>query len=64
MTDGKLKKGNSVLYLASYCDDDDPTCTDDMPCLECLKMSNVAVLKEDCAAEIRGGYEYLRGVAT
>ncbi len=31
-----------VLLLASYCGDDDPSCTDDLPCLECLKMCNIA----------------------
>ncbi len=31
-----------ILLLASYCGGDNPECSDNHPCIECLKMSNVA----------------------
>jgi hypothetical protein len=31
-----------VLLLASYCETDDPDCSEERPCNECLRMCNVA----------------------
>lgn len=31
-----------VLLIASYCVEDNPECTDDRPCSDCLRMCNVA----------------------
>jgi hypothetical protein len=42
----KLERPRKVLLLASYCGDDDPTCTDDRPCVECLQMCNVFEVTE------------------
>ncbi|MDR6431245.1 putative ATP-dependent serine protease [Brucella pseudogrignonensis] len=30
-----------VLFFCSYCGDDDPACTDQAPCADCLAMCNV-----------------------
>lgn len=51
-----------VLLLASYCGDDDPTCTDDLPCLDCLKMCNVVSMRQR-VAENFGGWDYNRDLA-
>ena len=48
-----------VLILASYCAGDPPDCTDAAPCLECLKMCNVATMAGPVVA-IRGGWDYVR----
>jgi hypothetical protein len=32
-----------ILILASYCGDDDQSCVDTRPCLDCLQMCNVAL---------------------
>lgn len=34
-----------VLLLCSYCDDDTPGCTADLPCLDCLKMCNIVTMR-------------------
>lgn len=47
-----------VLLLASYCDND-PSCTDDLPCLDCLKMCNIATMRGR-PAENLGGWEFNR----
>ena len=31
-----------VLLIASYCGEDNPDCTEDRPCNDCLRMCNVA----------------------
>ncbi len=33
-----------VLIITSYCGDDNPECTEDRPCNDCLRMCNVAVV--------------------
>ena len=48
------------LLLASYCDADDPDCTEDYPCHDCLKMCNVFVAHTDRPVELMtniGGWE-------
>jgi hypothetical protein len=42
-----------VLVLASYCGDDNEKCSDDIPCVDCLLMSNVA--------EVKVGVEHIVG---
>ena len=37
-----LPRKRRVLILASYCGGDDPNCTEQTPCNECLRMCNVA----------------------
>ena len=46
-----------VLLLCSYCGEDDANCTDEAPCVECLKMCNVAMVSGDM--EVLGGLDYL-----
>lgn len=38
-------KDRLVLLMTSYCGDN-PECTDYRPCLDCLKMCNIAILQE------------------
>lgn len=53
-------KVRKVLLLTSYCEDDDnPTCTDEFPCVECLQMCNV-VLVEISMEHVVGSFAYLR----
>lgn len=47
-----------VLILASYCGGENPECSDDYPCLDCLKMCNVATATG--VFRILGGLDYLR----
>ena len=46
-----------VLLLASYCDDDDPACTDDLPCLDCLKMCNLVEMRGPVRENL-GGWDF------
>jgi hypothetical protein len=46
--------------MASYCGDDNPNCTSNSPCMDCINMSNVVKLDEDCLVSIEGGFEYLK----
>ena len=36
-----------MLLMASYCDNDNPKCTDELPCEDCLKMSNIVLIPKD-----------------
>lgn len=56
-----MKKGKRIIILASYCGGETEKCTDDLPCRDCLGMSNVATITEDAGVEAIGGYEYLKG---
>ena len=49
-----------LLLLTSYCKE--PGCTDDLPCLECLKMSNVIEVDQKHIKQVTsfGGWDYLR----
>lgn len=38
-----------VLFFCSYCGDDDPACTDQAPCADCLAVSNVFEVEMDGA---------------
>lgn len=51
-----------VLLLASYCGDDDSTCTDDLPCMDCLKMCNIASMRGKPTDNL-GGWDYNRDLA-
>lgn len=46
-----------VLLLCSYCGEDNPECSDDSPCVECLQMCNVAEV--DGEINVLGGLEYI-----
>ena len=46
-----------VLILASYCGDDNPDCTEERPCDECLGMCNVALAEGKM--QVLGGLDYL-----
>jgi len=35
-------KKRQVLLLASYCGNDNPNCSEERPCYECLQMCNIA----------------------
>lgn len=48
-----------VLLLASYCGGDPPTCTDETPCDDCLRMCNVAEV-DDAGMEVIAGLDFLR----
>lgn len=56
------KQEMRVLILASYCVDNNKECTDDMPCIECLKMCNVATIEGEHKVRVFGGYDYLKGL--
>lgn len=52
-------KKTRVLLLCSHCGDENPECSDDFPCPECLQECNVAevlVALED----VRGGFDFLK----
>ena len=51
-----------VLLLCSYCGDDNPECSNDFPCPECLQMNNVAEVDVDAIQieRVFGGLEYLK----
>lgn len=49
-----------VLLLASYCGDDNSECSDDSPCVDCLKMCNVAIAGSD-SFTVLGGLDTYRG---
>lgn len=53
----KIKK-IKVLLLASYCVEEDTNCTEELPCIECLKMCNVAEI-EGKITKVLGGFDYL-----
>ena len=51
-----------VLLLASYCGDDDLSCTDDLPCLDCLKKCDIVTVRGP-PTENLGGWDYNRDLA-
>lgn len=51
-----------VLLLASYCGTDGDGCTDDLPCLDCLKMCNIVTVRGP-PTENLGGWDYNRQLA-
>ena len=57
-----LKPGTKILILAGYCQDEKnyPLCTDDLPCIECLQMDNIGILKNEVLVDVIGGWEYLK----
>lgn len=55
-----IPKGTRILALASYCDDN-PDCSKDFPCDECLHDCNVFETTEDVMMQSHGGsLGYLR----
>lgn len=48
-----------VLLLASYCGDDDPACTDSVPCRDCLEMCNIVDVRGTIVT-IHGGLDFAR----
>jgi len=50
-----------VLLLTSYCGEEDG-CTDQLPCDDCLKMCNVAVIDPDIIEmkDVIAGFNYLK----
>lgn len=48
-----------VLLLCNYCGDDDPSCSNDLPCLDCLKMCNIATMRGKPSNNL-GGYDFNR----
>lgn len=48
-----------VLLLASYCGDDDPRCTDSVPCRDCLGMCNIIDMQGDILAN-HGDIDFAR----
>lgn len=57
-----MTERQTILLLASYCGDDDPNCTDHLPCLECLKMCNIASAKIE-GLSVHGGWDCMRATA-
>jgi len=57
-----MTQRQSILLLASYCGEDNPKCTDEVPCLECLKMCNVASANVE-KLSVHGGWDYMRSIA-
>jgi len=49
-----------VILLASYCGGGNADCTDHLPCNECIRMCNVAVVKQPSEMKVLGGIDYLR----
>ena len=51
----------SMLLMASYCGGDNPKCTDELPCEDCLKMSNIVLIPKDQVKNenIISGYDFL-----
>lgn len=49
-----------ILLMASYCGDN-PECTEFRPCLDCLQMSNIAILENGEVTAICG-YDYIQNV--
>lgn len=47
-----------VLLLASYCGDDNPNCSEDFPCDDCLLMDNIVIMRGDI--EVVGDFGLLR----
>jgi len=62
MSIGTMKKGDRIIILASYCGEDNKNCSDDLPCRDCLGMSNIATITDDVGVDVLGGYEYIRGL--
>ena len=54
MSESKLKKGEIVTLLTSYCGDIRTGCTDRLPCHECLKMCNTFELQGESMATYTG----------
>lgn len=54
-------KPRPVLLLCSYCGDDNPNCSSDLPCLVCLKMCNAATMIGPVVAN-HGGWDYLTDI--
>lgn len=50
-----------VLLLTSYCGDN-PDCTNNHPCYECLQMCNVAVIKESAIEHVLGGFNFVKHI--
>jgi hypothetical protein len=50
-----------MLLMASYCGGENPKCTDELPCEECLKMSNIVLIPKDQvkSENIISGYDFL-----
>ena len=46
MENKKTNDHYRMLLMASYCDDN-PECTDKLPCEECLKMGNIVLMPKD-----------------
>ncbi len=60
----RLKEMNTdthraVLLSASYCQDEG--CTDYHPCIECLEMSNIAIIKKEAISieNVICGYSFI-----
>jgi hypothetical protein len=47
----------TVLLLASYCGGENDECTEELPCLDCLKMCNVVEIEGEITNNL-GGYDY------
>lgn len=56
----KNSKLDFVLLMASYCEDTNSKCNDHLPCEECLKMCNIAVIDKKAIKEVICGYEFLK----
>jgi hypothetical protein len=54
---GEASKPRRVLLLCSYCDDDSPDCSNELPCPECLLMCNIAIAPSIEAVEESLGYQ-------
>lgn len=54
-----------ILLLTSYCGDDNSSCSDDHPCLDCLKMCNIVEIPDDTKIlKNYGGWDYDEKVET
>lgn len=47
-----------VLLLASYCGNENLNCSDDNPCIDCLRMCNVLEISEDATMHNLGGLDF------
>jgi hypothetical protein len=57
-TDAYNSRSRRVLVLTSYCSGV-PGCTDDLPCIDCLRMCNTVTMSGPLT-DNRGGYDFQR----
>ena len=52
------QKEYRAILLTSYCDN--PKCTEDYPCIECVKMCNVITFSDPVKIEVHSGFDRMK----